>query len=139
MSSSSTKKALTTVYPALRRGIQNVQRDVFGQYPQLNGQTGHQMNKTQLKSVYLSQYYMDPIEKFARMVRFMSSLANFACFVDGCGLLQNKIKRIHLASRISNEELSLSVGLCISAVHHCERVMLRILWLILFIFFLCFR
>jgi hypothetical protein len=69
MSSSSTKKALTAVYPSLRRGIQNVQRDVFGQYPQLNGQTGHQMNKTQLKSVYLSQYYMDPIEKFARMVR----------------------------------------------------------------------
>jgi hypothetical protein len=67
--SSSTKKALTTVYPALRRGIQNVQRDVFGQYPQFNGQTGHQMNKTQLKAVYLEQYYMEPIEKFARMVR----------------------------------------------------------------------
>jgi hypothetical protein len=68
-SRSSAQKAWTVVSPALRRGIQEVQRDVFGQYPQLNSQTGHQMNKTQLKSVYLSQYYMDPIEKFARMVR----------------------------------------------------------------------
>jgi hypothetical protein len=81
-SSSSSKKALTQVYPALRRGIQNVQRDVFGQYPQLNGQTGHQMNKTQLKSVYLNQYYMDPIEKFARMVRSFRHL--FVLFCELC-------------------------------------------------------
>ena len=40
-------------------------------------------------------------------------LANFACFVDVCGLLQNKIKRIRirLVSRVSNEERSPSVGL----------------------------
>jgi hypothetical protein len=68
---SSTKKALTEMYPALRRGIQQVQRDVFGQYPQLNGQTGHQMNKSQLKGVYYNQYYMEPITKFARMVSFV--------------------------------------------------------------------
>jgi hypothetical protein len=66
---SAQKKSLTQLYPALRRGIQQVQRDVFGQYPQLNAKTGHQTNKTQLKAVYISQYYKDPIAKYARMVR----------------------------------------------------------------------
>lgn len=54
--------------PQLRAGIQQVKYDVLGHMPQLNMRTGYQYGKKQLKGVYYNQYYMDPIEKSARMV-----------------------------------------------------------------------
>ena len=68
-----TKKASLKLTPALRKGIQEVRREVFGHLPQLHQRTGHQFAKKQLTAVYLNQYYIDPIEKFARKVSACSS------------------------------------------------------------------
>jgi hypothetical protein len=71
MSFSASKKATSTLLklsPSIRRGIQQVREEVLGHAPQLNQRTGYQFSKKQLTGVYLHQYYLDPIEKFARMV-----------------------------------------------------------------------
>jgi hypothetical protein len=61
----------------LRAGIQRVKCEVLGHLPQLNMRTGHQYGKKQLKGVYYNQYYMDPIEKFARKVSdFLKMIGN---------------------------------------------------------------
>ena len=63
-----TKKSILKLYPQLRRGIRQVQREVLGHAPQLNHRTGYKKAAKQLKGVYYNQYYMDPIAKFARKV-----------------------------------------------------------------------
>jgi hypothetical protein len=71
MSFSASKKVtsnLLKLSPSVRRGIQQVRKEVLGHAPQLNQRTGYQFSKKQLTGVYLHQYYLDPIEKFARMV-----------------------------------------------------------------------
>jgi hypothetical protein len=62
------KRLLLQMYPQLKAGIDQVKRTVLGHYPNTNTRTGYQGNKIQLKGVYLNQYYMEPIDKFARMV-----------------------------------------------------------------------
>ena len=63
-------RQLVQQVPTVQAGIQQVKYEVLGQMPRLGMRTGHQYARKQLKGVYYNQYYMDPIEKFARMVRF---------------------------------------------------------------------
>ena len=70
MASLKGSKKFFQAYPALKHGVEQVKRDVFGELPQLNVRTGHKKAKVALSGVYLNQYYLDPIDKFARKVGY---------------------------------------------------------------------
>ena len=63
---SAAKTSILKLYPQLRKGIRQVQREVLGHAPQLNHRTGYKKAAKQMTGVYLNQYYMDPISKFAK-------------------------------------------------------------------------
>jgi len=72
MASSVTKLTgpkLYQAYPHLKQGVQKVQQEVFGYYPQMGLRTGHQKAKQAMTGVYLNRYYLETIDKSARMVR----------------------------------------------------------------------
>ena len=68
MAARHTTKKLYQLYPSLKQGVKNVQRDVFGYAPNLNIRTGQQVVKKALTGVYLNRYYSEPIDKSARKV-----------------------------------------------------------------------
>lgn len=69
MASRQSTQKLFQAYPRLKLGVQKVQQEVFGYFPQLNIRTGNQKAKKALTGVYLNRYYLDTIDKTARKVR----------------------------------------------------------------------
>ena len=68
MASRQTAKKLYQTYPMLKQGVQKVQQEVFGYFPNLHIRTGNQKAKKALTGVYLNRYYLDTIDKSARKV-----------------------------------------------------------------------
>lgn len=54
-----TTKKLYAQYPALKQGVEEVKREVFGQFPQIGVRTGYQKAKKPMTGVYLNYYYPD--------------------------------------------------------------------------------
>lgn len=68
MASRHASKKLYAAYPSLRKGIKEVQRDVFSQNPNLYVRTGHRKAKKAFAGVYINQYYIDPLDVHVRKV-----------------------------------------------------------------------
>mmetsp|Transcript_18900 Transcript_18900/g.24309 ORF Transcript_18900/g.24309 Transcript_18900/m.24309 type:complete len:112 (-) Transcript_18900:66-401(-) len=64
------RNRLYRMYPTLQEGVEKIKRDVFGHYPKpdIRAKTGYKFNRTQLKGVYINQYYPEPIMTYARKV-----------------------------------------------------------------------
>ena len=71
MASQRGAKTLLEMYPHLKQGIEWARRDILGHIPKTsdNSRTGYNRSIQQLTGVYLKQYYQEPIDKYARMVR----------------------------------------------------------------------
>jgi hypothetical protein len=69
MSASKAKDVILS--PATRVSIQTLQKEVFGQLPQLNIKTGYQKMKRMHRGSYIARYYGEPIEKAARLVSWI--------------------------------------------------------------------
>lgn len=73
MASQRGAKTLLEMYPQLKKGIELAKRDILGHLP-AHGNTarsGYKFSTKQLQGVYLNQYYHEPIDKAARMVRIV--------------------------------------------------------------------
>jgi hypothetical protein len=53
---------------ASKQAIAKLTRDIFGQLPNKNIRTGHQVLKKRQIGPYLERYYVDPIDSIARKV-----------------------------------------------------------------------
>ena len=73
---------------ASKEAVAKVVQKIFGTAPQLNIRTGNKYLKKPLIGAYLSRYYPEPIEKFARMVRW-------DIFYFGCHKFYNKLFNLY--------------------------------------------
>ena len=55
---------------ASKQAIAVVQRQIFGTLPNKNVRTGNQLLKKRLTGEFVARYYLEPIESYARIVRY---------------------------------------------------------------------
>jgi hypothetical protein len=67
-------KKLYQTYPSLKLGVNRVQQEIFGYYPNIGVRSGAPVARKPLTGVFLARYYDEPIEKSARLVRYNSML-----------------------------------------------------------------
>jgi hypothetical protein len=70
-------KKLYQTYPCLKLGVNKVQQEIFGYYPNIGVRSGAPVARQPLTGVYLARYYDERIDKSARLVRNNSVVWTF--------------------------------------------------------------